>query len=117
MDEDAAHVSRLWDVALELLPSGWVINGSIKQRYHGNLNIQRDGLDVSRLISDLRDVSFAAASACASGSGRSSHVLRGIGLDEAKAKSSVRLGFGRYTTLPELREGLRLIFAAADRQR
>jgi cysteine desulfurase len=117
MDEDAAHVSRLWDVALELLPSGWVINGSIKQRYHGNLNIQRDGLDVSRLISDLRDVSFAAGSACASGSGRSSHVLRGIGLDEAKAKSSVRLGFGRYTTLPELREGLRLIFAAADRQR
>ena len=45
------------------------------QRYHGNLNLRRDGLDVARLMSDLRDIAFSAGSACASGSGRPSHVL------------------------------------------
>ena len=33
----------------------WIINGSVEHRYHGNLNIRRAGLDVSRLMSDLRD--------------------------------------------------------------
>ena len=51
------------------------------QRYHGNLNIRRDGLDAARLIADLRDIAFSLGSACASGSGRPSHVLRALGLD------------------------------------
>ena len=50
----------------------------------------------------VRDVCFSAGSACASGSGRPSHVLRAIGLSDAEAKSSIRLGFGRYTTLAEI---------------
>ena len=37
-------------------------------------------------------------SACASGSGRPSHVLRALGLDYREARSSIRLGFGRYTS-------------------
>ena len=116
MEADARHVETLWKAALDMLPRGWVVNGSTSARYRGNLNIRYDGVDVSRLISEVREVAFAAGSACASGSGRSSHVLKAIGLDEHEARSSIRLGFGRYTTLSDLREGLRLIFAAADRQ-
>ncbi len=117
MDEDLRHVSALWDIAVELLPQGWAINGSTKQRYRGNLNVQAPGLDVARLISDLRDIAFAAGSACASGSGRPSHVLKAIGLDDLATKSSIRIGFGRYTTIAELREGMRRIIAAAESQR
>jgi cysteine desulfurase len=117
MDADAHHVEGLWHAAIQLLPNGWEINGSIKQRYFGNLNIRSVGIDAARLISDVRDVAFAAGSACGSGSGRPSHVLKAIGLDTAAARSSIRLGFGRYTTLPELKEALRLIFSAAERQR
>ncbi len=117
MEADASHVEGLWQAALSLLPANWHVNGSIKQRYFGNLNIRCDGVDASRLISDVRDVAFASGSACGSGSGRPSHVLKALGLDAAAAKSSIRLGFGRYTTLPELREALRLIFAAAEMQR
>lgn len=95
---------------------GWQINGSTQHRYHGNLNIRRDGLDVARLMSDLRDIAFSAGSACASGSGRSSHVLRALGLSEARARSSIRLGFGRYTTEAELTEAIDRIIAAADAQ-
>ena len=116
MEEDAAHVSALWDAALDGLPDGWVINGSTEARYKGNLNIRHDGIDVARLISDLRDIAFSAGSACASGSGRPSHVLRGIGLSDAQAKSSIRIGFGRHTSEEELRDALNRIFRAAREQ-
>ena len=95
----------------------WTLNGSLDERYHGNINLSREGLDVARLISDLRDIAFSAGSACASGSGRPSHVLRAIGLSDAEAKSSIRLGFGRYTTEEELMTALDRITAAARAQK
>jgi cysteine desulfurase len=116
MDADAAHVENLWQTALGLFP-GWTINGSAASRYHGNLNIRLDGLDGARLLSDCRDVSFSLGSACASGSGRPSHVLQAIGLSEKEARASVRIGFGRYTTIGELERAGQAINEAADRQR
>jgi cysteine desulfurase len=115
-EADERHVDRLWAVASQAL-AGWTINGSTEARYRGNLNVRRDGLDVNRLMSDLRDVAFSAGSACASGSGRTSHVLRAIGLSDAQARTAIRIGFGRYTGEDELREALRRIVAAADAQR
>lgn len=112
---DKEHVERLWKVAKELF-ADWILNGSEIQRWHGNLNIRRDGLDVARLMSDCRTVMFSAGSACASGSGRPSHVLKAIGLSDAQAKSSIRLGFGRYTTLAEIEEAAALINRAAEVQ-
>ncbi|MGH6615666.1 cysteine desulfurase family protein [Sphingomonas sp.] len=114
---DTAHVERLWAGAVAAFGPGWTINGTVDQRYHGNLNVGRDGLDVARLISCLRDIAFSAGSACASGSGRSSHVLRAIGLSETQARSSIRIGFGRYTTEAELTEAIDRINGAADAQR
>ncbi|MEQ1548382.1 MAG: cysteine desulfurase family protein [Chakrabartia sp.] len=116
MDADAEHVEMLWQTAFALLPQGWMINGSQDQRYHGNLNIRCDGIDAARLISDVRDVSFSAGSACASGSGRPSHVLRALGLSDAQARSSIRLGFGRYTSQDDLSRAFTLIFDAAKKQ-
>ena len=119
MEQDAAHISALWDRALELFP-GWQLNGSAQDRWKGNLNIrranERGGLDVARLMSDVREVMFSAGSACASGSGRPSHVLRAIGLSEAEAKSSIRLGFGRYTSQEQLEQAAEAIVAAASEQ-
>jgi cysteine desulfurase len=115
LDSDAEHIRTLWKRARELF-GRWELNGSAEARWHGNLNIRRDGLDVARLMSDCREVMFSAGSACASGSGRPSHVLRAIGLSDAQARSSIRLGFGRYTTLAEIEEAAALINAAADAQ-
>ena len=82
--------------------SAWTINGTIDHRYPGNLNIRRDGLDVARLMSDVRGVAFSAGSACASGSGRPSHVLPHSGWKGIKSSHRFRLGFGRYTTQEEI---------------
>jgi cysteine desulfurase len=114
---DAAHVAALWAAAVARLGPGWIVNGSIEARYRGNLNIRRARLDVARLMSDLRGLAFSAGSACASGSGRTSHVLRAIGLDDAAARGSIRVGFGRYTPLGDLTAAIDAIVAAANRQR
>ncbi|HYW16348.1 MAG TPA: aminotransferase class V-fold PLP-dependent enzyme, partial [Allosphingosinicella sp.] len=112
---DRDHVERLWGKALELM-SGWTLNGSAGQRYHGNLNIRRGGVDAARLISELRPIAFSAGSACASGSGRPSHVLAALGLADRQARSSLRFGFGRYTSEAQLDEALTLVDSAANRQ-
>ena len=115
MEQDREHVENLWRRARELF-GDWTVNGSEEARWHGNLNIRRDGLDVARLMSDVRDVMFSAGSACASGSGRPSHVLKAISLSDRQAKSSIRLGFGRYTTLEEIEAAASRINAAAEAQ-
>jgi cysteine desulfurase len=115
MEEDAAHVRTLWHAARGVL-SRWTLNGSPQARWHGNLNLRLDGLDVSRLMSDLRDVAFSAGSACASGSGRTSHVLTALGLGSGQAKSSIRLGFGRYSGLKDVEDACVRIEAAAAAQ-
>ena len=93
------------------------MNGSEEARYRGNMNLRLAGLDAGRLISELRELAFSAGSACASGSGRPSHVLRAIGLMQADARSSIRIGFGRYTTTDDIDVAAAQISAAAGRQR
>jgi cysteine desulfurase len=115
-DRDHEHVESLWRIALRILGDGWILNGSADRRYHGNFNVRREGMDAARLISEVRDVAFSAGSACASGSGRPSHVLGALGLSERQTRSSIRLGFGRYTDGAELARALTLIVEAAERQ-
>ena len=120
MAQDLEHVQTLFARARDVF-DGWEINGSADARYHGNVNIRPrgpngGGLDVNRLMSECRNVMFSAGSACASGSGRTSHVLEAIGLPKKLAKTSIRLGFGRYTTLEEIEAAGKTINAAAKAQ-
>jgi cysteine desulfurase len=115
MELDAAHVTVLWERARDLF-SHWRLNGSAAARYKGNLNIRREGLEVGRLMSEVREVMFSAGSACASESGKPSRILGAIGLAPHEARGSVRLGFGRYTTIRELEQAAQLLEAAASRQ-
>ena len=120
LDQDAEHIEQLWKRAREIFED-WELNGSAEARWYGNLNIRPrgpngGGLDVNRLMSECREVMFSAGSACASGSGRTSHVLEAIGLPKKLAKTSIRLGFGRYTTLEEIEEAGRMINEAARAQ-
>ena len=116
MTRDYDHNEKLWRAAVDALGPGWTINGCVLCRYHGNLNIRRKGLDGARLIADLRDIAFSLGSACASGSGRPSHVLRALGLDYREARSSIRLGWGRYTKQQDLVDACRRIAKAAVEQ-
>jgi len=112
IDEDEAHVGALFARGRELF-AGWQLNGSATHRYKGNLNIRREVLDIARLMSDARDVCFSAGSACASEAKKPSRVLSAIGLSVEEARGSIRLGFGRYTTMSQFEEGAGMILEAA----
>jgi cysteine desulfurase len=115
MDADQAHAEALFERGRELFAE-WPLNGSATHRYKGNLNIRREGIDVARLMSDAREVCFSAGSACASETGKPSRVLAAIGLTPTESRGSIRLGFGRYTTLAEFEEGAGMILQAARAQ-
>ncbi|WP_310535375.1 cysteine desulfurase family protein [Novosphingobium sp.] len=115
MEEDAAHCAALFSLVLSLMPH-WQLNGSADHRWKGNVNLRRDGLDVGRLMSECRDIAFSAGSACASGKGEPSRVLSAIGLPPEALKSSIRLGFGRYTTRREIEDACAILNAAAAAQ-
>lgn len=114
-DSDAAHIQILADKARDCF-GDWIVNGSTSQRYAGNLNIRKEGVDVARLMSDVRGVAFSAGSACASGSGRPSHVLASLGLRPAQIKSSIRLGFGRYNDVKDIEMAAKYINEAVEAQ-
>ncbi len=98
------------------LLSRWTLNGSETSRWPGNLSLRLAGLNFPRLLSDCREIAFSAGSACGSGTGAPSRVLSAIGLEARDARSSIRLGFGRYTAREEVEQACRAIEAGADAQ-
>jgi len=50
----------------------------------------------------LKDLAISTGSACTSASLEPSHVLRGIGLPDDLAHSSLRFSFGRFTTVDDV---------------
>ncbi len=115
MDADFQHLSGLASLARSIL-SRWGLNGSEISRWPGNLSLHLEGLNFPRLMSDCREIAFSAGSACGSGTGAPSRVLTAIGLEARQARSSIRLGFGRYTTREEVEEACRAIEIAAVAQ-
>ena len=49
------------------------------------------------------------SSACSTGEIETSHVLNAIGLDDEKARSSFRIGLGRYTNKEDLTEAIHIM--------
>ena len=85
------------------------INGSSSERIPANLSLRLEGVDADALIDRLHDVCISTGSACRSGAFGPSHVLTAMGLSEREAASSIRVGFGRYTTLEDVERAARRI--------
>ncbi|NUN08708.1 MAG: cysteine desulfurase [Ignavibacteriaceae bacterium] len=77
-------------------------NGDAHRRIPGNLNISIKNLDVTKLAAKAKDICFSTGSACKSGSGEPSHVLRAIGLSDTEARSTLRFGIGKFNTDDEI---------------
>jgi cysteine desulfurase len=98
---DAAHARRLADTLLGALTVPCIVHGSRAQRWPGNLNLGFPGVAVP-LLPHLPGLALSSGSACSAVTGRPSHVLTALGLSEPKARAALRLGFGRFTTPPEM---------------
>lgn len=86
-------------------------------RYHGNLNISFSCVEGESLIMAVSDVAVSSGSACTSASLEPSYVLRAIGVEEEMAHTSLRIGFGRFTTEEEVDYTVGLIAREVNRLR
>jgi cysteine desulfurase len=94
---------------------GTRLNGNAEDRVAGNLNVAFDGIDADALLEACPAVAASTGSACSSASVETSYVLRALGLDEATARSSVRLSVGRFTTAAEIDFAVDAIATAVGR--
>ena len=86
------------------------INGKNAQRLPNTTNICLRFAENELLLSTFHQkLAVATGSACASADATPSHVLTAMGLSEARAKCSLRISMGRYTTLEEIDTAIGLI--------
>lgn len=108
---DFEHATDLRRTMLEGLSSldGWQVNGSLEDRVPHNLSIAFDGVDAEVLLESLPELALATGSACSGGALKESETLKAIGLPRSLADGTVRIGFGRTTTVEEVRAATALI--------
>ena len=110
---------RLWS-KIATVPDV-TLNGSLEHRLPNNLNVAFEGIDGEALVTLLRDVAaLSTGSACASGQGKGSYVVRALSegpAGEARARSSVRFGLGRSNDEEQVDRVARHIAEAVSRLR
>lgn len=93
------------------------LNGDPQQRIPGNLNLSFAYVEGEGLMMGIKKLAVSSGSACTSASLEASYVLRALGVEEALAHTSLRLGFGRFTTEEEVKIAAAEIIAAVQRLR
>lgn len=80
------------------------INGDLKERLPGNINVSFKGCDSNQILLELDKIGICASggSACSSGSSLPSHVLLAIGLERSYLEGSIRLTLGEENTKEDI---------------
>ena len=83
---------------------GIKINGDLKNRLPGNINVSFKGCDSSDILMKLDEVGICASggSACSSGTTTPSHVLMAIGLDREWLEGTIRITLGDENTKEDI---------------
>jgi cysteine desulfurase len=106
--EESTRIAALRDKLEEQLLSveGARRNGHRTNRLYNNLNMTFPYVHADDLMMALKnDVAISSGSACSSAdldSAKVSHVLKAIGLDDELARSTIRIGLGRFNTEEEV---------------
>lgn len=112
MQNDHDHISKLSDKFLKAMRNEVthiVLNGDEQKRYIGNLNISFECVEGESMLMALKDLAVSSGSACTSASLEPSYVLRAIGVSEDMAHTSLRIGFGRFSTDEEVEYAIGLV--------
>ena len=80
------------------------INGENSRRVKNITNVFIENTDIQMLLValDMRGICVSGGSACMSGSLENSYVLKAMGLNDEKLKSSFRISIGKDTTIEEI---------------
>jgi cysteine desulfurase len=118
MDAETKRLSELRDLFWREFGAiqgvEWNGNKDYSLSHVANICFNMQGGD--KLIKMLaKHVSVSSGAACSSATAAPSHVLKAMGLTDAKAHSSIRFSFGRFTTLQEMTTAIEEIKKAIAR--
>ncbi len=122
MEEEQSRVRVLRDrfenTILDQVPASFV-NGDRAARLPNTSSMSFDGIesDGALMLLDRQGICCSAGSACRSGSLEPSHVLRAMGLSEARLRGSLRFSFSRFNTEIQVDNALEIIVAAIGKLR
>jgi cysteine desulfurase len=91
------------------------LNGDAERRLPGNLNLSFPGVPALALMEACPSLALSTGSACTATEIEPSYVLRALGLPEALAGATLRIGLGRYTTETEVDFAIETLASAARR--
>lgn len=119
MTKDYQHVKKLSEKFYNEITklTHIYLNGDAIQRYPGNLNLSFAGIEGESMIMAIKDLAVSSGSACTSASLEPSYVLHSLGVDDELAHTSIRFGFGRFTTDEEIDYAINLIKEKVNRLR
>lgn len=120
MVKDEQHVKKLFNRFVDALQSRAdeiYLNGDREQRYHGNVNLSFAYIEGESMILAIKDLAVSSGSACTSSSLEPSYVLKALGVDEELAHTSIRFGFGRFTTEAEVDYAIELLISKINNLR
>lgn len=82
---------------------GVEVNADRARRVAGNLSLAfPGGVTAQEIMAAAPEVCVSTGSACSSAEVEPSHVLRALGLAEARARATLRIGIGRFTSPAEV---------------
>ena len=95
------------------------INGDLKNRLPGNVNISFKGIEGQSLLLmlDMKGICASSGSACTSGTLDPSHVLKAIGLEDSMAKGSLRLSYGKVNSIEDAETIVKRLKEVVDKLR
>jgi len=112
MAEELSKIKKLRDLLeSEIMKMDNVsINGIYAPRLPTISNIYFKGIESKEFTHLVQDkLAVSTGSACTSADQRSSHVLIAMFNDEYKADSSLRFSFGRFTTIEEIENSIKIV--------
>lgn len=105
MEHDAVRLSRLrkkLEDALTTRLDSSAVNGHKDKRLPHIANISFGFVEGEGLMMAIKEIACSSGSACTSASLEPSYVLKGLGVGDELAHSSLRLSLGRWTTEAEV---------------
>ena len=120
--EKTLRVSNMRDKLLNIIQSNVpdiIVNGDMKNKVCGNLNISFKGIEAESLSLqlDMEDICVSAGSACYSGSLDPSHVIKAINVPDEYAYGTIRISINEFNTNEEIEYAGKKIIEIVNRLR
>ena len=120
MDSETARLQNLARIFYEGITkelSHVYLNGDSIRRLPGNLNLSFSGVEGEGLMMSMKNLAVSSGSACTSSSLEPSYVLKALGVSEELSHTSIRFGFGRFTTQDDAQKALEDLIRAVKKLR